>query len=161
MCPSRVPFACPHHGVLRCVIAAGEQSVSSQSASSDPSAAPPGGSSRSNLQVDQRDEVMGAYFRAHHPIATVHVSAAAVWCTLLPCVLACVVMVYMTLMLCPWKARLLSHVFVIMRVAVDEMWLEHSVIGSHRDLPHCIVLWICSVYCIAVWLDTVEVRSHV
>jgi len=35
----------------------------------------------------------GACFRARHPIATVHISAAAVRCTLLPCVLACVVMV--------------------------------------------------------------------
>jgi len=48
-----------------------------------------------------------------------------------------------------------------MRVAADEMWLEHSVIGSHLDHPHCIVLWICSLYCIAVWPHTVEVRSHV
>jgi len=36
-----------------------------------------------------------------------------------------------------------------MRAAVDEVWLEHSVIGSHLDRPHCIVLWICSVHCIA------------
>jgi len=50
---------------------------------------------------------------AHHAIATVHVTAAAVRCILLPCVLACVVMVYMTLMLCPWKTHLLSYVIVV------------------------------------------------
>jgi len=48
-----------------------------------------------------------------------------------------------------------------MRVAVDEVWVEHGVIGSHLDRPHCIVLWICCVYCIAEWLHTVEVRSHI
>jgi len=75
---------------------------------------------------------------ARHPIATVPVSSAAVRCTLLPCVLACDVMVYMTLMLCPWKTRLLSPVYP-MRVAVDEEWLEHSVTGSHLDSPRCVV----------------------
>jgi len=39
------------------VLATEPQSVSSPSASSDPSAAPPGGSSRAKLQVDQRDGV--------------------------------------------------------------------------------------------------------
>jgi len=48
-----------------------------------------------------------------------------------------------------------------MRVAVDEAWLEHSVIGSHLDRPHCIVLWICCVYCIVGWLDTVDASSPV
>jgi len=43
----------------------------------------------------------GAYMNALHPVATIHISAAAVRCTLLPCVLACVVMVYMTLMRYP------------------------------------------------------------
>jgi len=27
---------------------------------------------------------------------------------------------------------------------------QHTVIGSRLDRPHCIVLWICSVYCMAV-----------
>jgi len=70
-------------------------------------------------------------------------------------------MVYTTLMLCAWKTRLLSPVLVIMRVAVDEVWLKHTVNGSHLDRPHCIVLWVCSVYCIVGWLDTVEIRSPV
>jgi len=55
----------------------------------------------------------GACIHAHHPIAIVLITAAAVRCALLPCVLAYVVMVYMTLMLCPRKTRLLSPVLVL------------------------------------------------
>jgi len=49
----------------------------------------------------------------------------------------------------------------LLRVAVDEVWLEHGVIASHRDRPHCIVSWICSVYCIAGWPHAVDACSHV
>jgi len=41
----------------------------------------------------------------------------------------------------------------------DEVWLGHSVMCSLLDRPHCIVLWICCVYCIVGWLDTVDARS--
>jgi len=53
-----------------------------------------------------------ACMNAHHPFSTAHVSAAAERCTLLPCVLACIVMVYMPLVFCPRKTRLLCPVFV-------------------------------------------------
>jgi len=48
-----------------------------------------------------------------------------------------------------------------MPVAIDEVWLEHNVIGSQLDRPHCIVLWTCRVHCISGWLDTVEIRSPI
>jgi len=91
---------------------------------------------------------MGVCLLAPHPIATVDVSAAAVRCTLLPCVLACVVMVYMTLMLCLWRPRLLSPVFVI------RVLLLVSVVKAHRDRIspgppslYCIVDLLCVLYC--------------
>jgi len=82
---------------------------------------------------------MGACVRAHHPIATVHVSAAAVRCTLLRCVLACVVMVYKTRYAVSMENTVTLSCVCPMRVAVDEVWLGHTVIGSHLDRPHCIV----------------------
>jgi len=38
----------------------------------------------------------------------------------------CCMLVYMALMLCPWEIRLLSPT-CHMRVAVDQVWLEHGV----------------------------------
>jgi len=83
VCLSRIPFTCPHHGVLRCVLTADEQSVSAPSASSDPSAAPPGWSSRSKLQVDQRDKVWGPAFVHTIPLllyTSVRLQYGALYC---------------------------------------------------------------------------------
>jgi len=46
-----------------------------------------------------------------------------------------------------------------MRVAVGEVLLKHTVTRFYVDCPHLIVLWICSVYCIAVRPHTVDARS--
>jgi len=57
------------------------------------------------------------------------------------------------------EATVILSCVCYMRVAVDQVWLEHTVIGSQLDRPHCIVLWICFVYFIAGWPHAVDARS--
>jgi len=140
------------------VLAAGEQSVSSPSASSDPSAAPPGGSSRSKLQVDQRDKVLGPACTPSCCYCTHQCGCSTVHSTALRASMCCdgVHDAYAVCM-----EDTIALICDRMRVAADEVWLVRGVIGSHLDRPHCNVLWICSVYCIAGWQHTVDARSPV